>query len=74
MLAAAALKAAALKYGADTQVHVILKNGRYAGVMDDAWNRMRVNNRLMTARVEDYRSAKERDDRMLGTRRLLQLG
>ncbi len=74
VLAAEALKAAALKYGTDTQVHVILKSDRYAGVMDDAWNRMRVNNRLLTARVEDYRSAKERDDRMLGTRRLLQLG
>lgn len=74
MLAAAALRAATLKYGADTQVHVILKSDRYAGVMDGAWNRLRVNNWLLTARVEDYRSAKERDERMLGTRRLLQLG
>lgn len=74
VLAAAAWKAAGQKYGADTQVHVIMESDRYAGVMDETWNRLRVDNHLLIARVADYRGAKERDDRMLGTRRLLQLG
>ena len=74
VMATAALKAALMKFKTAAQVHVILKDDRYAGVLEEVLGRLRVNNWLLTAQVEDYRNAKERDERMLGTRRLLQLG
>ncbi|MDD6038828.1 MAG: GNAT family N-acetyltransferase [bacterium] len=73
-LMSASLKRAVAKYSYSTEVRVILKSNRYAAVLDRVLPGQRVNNSLLTAQIADYYGAKEKDERELGMRRLLQLG
>ena len=73
-MAAAALKAALMKYEATAQLHIILKTDRYAGILQLIGKDFLVNNQMLIAQVDDYVHAEEQDAQMLSMRRILQLG
>ncbi len=74
IMAAAALETALVKYKMNTQLHIILKDDRYAGLLKSVRSELRSSNQLMIARVADYTNSQGNDAQMLSNRRLLQLG
>lgn len=73
-LVAAACRSALARYDHGTEVRILLKSSRYAGIMNHLLPGRNVRNWLLVAQVDDYLHLQEHDSGELGQRRLLQLG
>lgn len=59
------LKQAEAKYGADSELHILMKKGTYAPLVERLLPDVRIENKLMIASVEDYQKQEKRPERHL---------